>query len=159
MNDPPSQVNIPEVVSPTRDLLSDPLDRPDGSILSGDSSRHFIDKSLNMNSNQESNFNSEKPRSVTSIPKQNSMFKSRFIPDISVASMPVNKARDQELNDEGFEETQSLVSETLSQETSSGNYETDTHDSTRCSPADLGCSKLLISVFNIFNILLKIFLL
>ncbi|XP_033218569.1 uncharacterized protein LOC117173991 isoform X2 [Belonocnema kinseyi] len=140
MSDPPSQANIPEVVSPTRDLLSDPSDRPDGSILRDDSSRHFLDKSLNLNSDQGSPFNSEKPRSVSSIPKQNSMFKSRFIPDISVTSMPVNKARDQELNDEGFEETQSLVSETLSQETSSGNYETDTHDSTRCSPADLGCS-------------------
>lgn len=50
---------------------------------------------------------------------------------------PSGKVRDQEMNDEGFEETQSLVSETLSQETSSGNYETDTHDSTRCSPAEL----------------------
>lgn len=147
MSDPPSQVNIPEVVSPTRDLLSDPLDRPDGSILRDDSSRHFLDKSSNLNSDQGSPFNSEKPRSVSSIPKQNSMFKSRFIPDISVTSMPVNKARDQELNDEGFEETQSLVSETLSQETSSGNYETDTHDSTRCSPADLGCSKLFLFYF------------
>lgn len=72
--------------------------------------------------------------------RQNSMFRSRFIPDISVTSSPPSsgKGRDQELNDEGFEETQSLVSETLSQETSSGNYETDTHDSTRCSPAELG---------------------
>ncbi|XP_017883156.1 uncharacterized protein LOC108626791 [Ceratina calcarata] len=49
----------------------------------------------------------------------------------------LGKVREQEMNDEGFEETQSLVSETLSQETSSGNYETDTHDSTRCSPAEL----------------------
>ncbi|XP_012532243.2 uncharacterized protein LOC105834370 isoform X1 [Monomorium pharaonis] len=75
--------------------------------------------------------------------RQNSMFRSRFIPDISVTSPPPppppssGKSKDQELNDEGFEETQSLVSETLSQETSSGNYETDTHDSTRCSPAEL----------------------
>lgn len=51
--------------------------------------------------------------------------------------MASSKAREQELNDEGFEETQSLVSESLSQEASSGNYETDTHDSTRCSPAEL----------------------
>ncbi|CAB0042304.1 unnamed protein product [Trichogramma brassicae] len=58
---------------------------------------------------------------------------SRFIPDLTTT----NKAREQELNDEGFEETQSLVSETLSQEASSGNYETDTHDSTRCSPAEM----------------------
>ncbi|KAL6253627.1 hypothetical protein P5V15_015933 [Pogonomyrmex californicus] len=75
-----------------------------------------------------------------SMTRQNSMFRSRFIPDISVTSSPPTsgKGKDQELNDEGFEETQSLVSETLSQETSSGNYETDTHDSTRCSPAELG---------------------
>ncbi|KAL0112999.1 hypothetical protein PUN28_012320 [Cardiocondyla obscurior] len=75
-------------------------------------------------------------RSVT---RQSPMFRSRFIPDISVTSSPLSsgKGRDQELNDEGFEETQSLVSETLSQETSSGNYETDTHDSTRCSPAEM----------------------
>lgn len=59
---------------------------------------------------------------------------SRYIPDLNTTT---SKAREQELNDEGFEETQSLVSETLSQEASSGNYETDTHDSTRCSPAEL----------------------
>ncbi|XP_058792398.1 uncharacterized protein LOC131664929 isoform X3 [Phymastichus coffea] len=56
----------------------------------------------------------------------------RYIPELSAS-----KAREQELNDEGFEETQSLVSESLSQEASSGNYETDAHDSTRCSPAEL----------------------
>lgn len=75
--------------------------------------------------------------------RQSSVFRgSRYIPDISVTSSPPScgKGREQELNDEGFEETQSLVSETLSQETSSGNYETDTHDSTRCSPAELGYS-------------------
>jgi hypothetical protein len=59
----------------------------------------------------------------------------RYIPELSMTS--TGKARELELNDEGFEETQSLVSETLSQEASSGNYETDTHDSTRCSPAEL----------------------
>ncbi|XP_043582557.1 uncharacterized protein LOC122567722 isoform X2 [Bombus pyrosoma] len=79
-----------------------------------------------------------------------SVFHPRFVPpDINVTTstpssfslLPASgKARDQEMNDEGFEETQSLVSETLSQETSSGNYETDTHDSTRCSPAELGYS-------------------
>nr|XP_003707392.2 PREDICTED: uncharacterized protein LOC100883788 [Megachile rotundata]XP_012150017.1 PREDICTED: uncharacterized protein LOC100883788 [Megachile rotundata]XP_012150018.1 PREDICTED: uncharacterized protein LOC100883788 [Megachile rotundata] len=70
-----------------------------------------------------------------------SVFHGRFVPDISVTASPTLpvtvKGRDQEMNDEGFEETQSLVSETLSQETSSGNYETDTHDSIRCSPAEL----------------------
>jgi len=71
--------------------------------------------------------------------RQNSVFRNRFIPDVSVTTSPLSgKSRDQELNDEGFEETQSLVSETLSQETSSGNYETDTHDLMRCSPAELG---------------------
>ncbi|CAK9809134.1 FH2 domain-containing protein 1 [Anthophora plagiata] len=74
------------------------------------------------------------------------VFQARFPPPaINVTTSPSSgpllppgkAARDQELNDEGFEETQSLVSETLSQETSSGNYETDTHDSTRCSPAEL----------------------
>ncbi|XP_076166401.1 FH2 domain-containing protein formin 3 [Ptiloglossa arizonensis] len=75
---------------------------------------------------------------------ETSVFRGRFVPDISVTSSSSSplpptsgKVRDQEMNDEGFEETQSLVSETLSQETSSGNYETDTHDSTRCSPAEL----------------------
>ncbi|XP_018378457.1 PREDICTED: uncharacterized protein LOC108771055 isoform X2 [Trachymyrmex cornetzi] len=71
--------------------------------------------------------------------RQNSVFRNRFVPDVSVTTSPLSgKSRDQELNDEGFEETQSLVSETLSQETSSGNYETDTHDLMRCSPAELG---------------------
>ncbi|KAJ8673934.1 hypothetical protein QAD02_005196, partial [Eretmocerus hayati] len=68
-----------------------------------------------------------KSTNVTSTP--------RYTPELS-SSPGSNKLhqRDQELNDEGFEETQSLVSETLSQEASSGNYET---DSTRCSPAEL----------------------
>ncbi|KAF3420633.1 hypothetical protein E2986_02387 [Frieseomelitta varia] len=81
-----------------------------------------------------------------------SVFHSGFAPpDINVTNtssntscsllQPTGKSRDQEMNDEGFEETQSLVSETLSQETSSGNYETDTHDSTRCSPAELRYSE------------------
>ncbi|XP_018349865.1 PREDICTED: uncharacterized protein LOC108753036 isoform X3 [Trachymyrmex septentrionalis] len=71
--------------------------------------------------------------------RQNSVFRNRFVPDVSVTTSPLSgKSRDQELNDEGFEETQSLVSETLSQETSSGNYETDTHDLMRSSPAELG---------------------
>lgn len=78
-------------------------------------------------------------RSILIAP-QNSVFRGRFVPDTSTMTTPPScgKGKEQELNDEGFEETQSLVSETLSQETSSGNYETDTHDSTRCSPAELG---------------------
>nr|XP_031825302.1 uncharacterized protein LOC116423815 [Nomia melanderi] len=70
------------------------------------------------------------------------VFRGRYVPEINVTSSALvasspGKGRDQDMNDEGFEESQSLVSETLSQETSSGNYETDTHDSTRCSPAEL----------------------
>lgn len=81
----------------------------------------------------------EPDHSVVTRQNSSSLFRNRYIPDINVTqSSPFGKSRDQELNDEGFEETQSLVSETLSQETSSGNYETDTHDSsTRCSPAEL----------------------
>ncbi|XP_076657126.1 FH2 domain-containing protein formin 3 [Halictus rubicundus] len=76
---------------------------------------------------------------VTSSP----VFQGRYVPEISVTTSPglPSKTRDQDMNDEGFEESQSLVSETLSQETSSGNYETDTHDSTRCSPAELRFSE------------------
>lgn len=149
MSDPSAQV-IPEA----GDYLPNHLDRPDSSILRNDSSRHFLEKSANLNSDTGSPFNTEKNR----VSKQNSMFKSRFIPDLSVTSMPVNKSRDQEMNDEGFEETQSLVSETLSQETSSGNYETDTHDSTRCSPADLGCSKISLPfVYILLSSFLKYF--
>ncbi|CAL7949453.1 unnamed protein product [Xylocopa violacea] len=68
-----------------------------------------------------------------------SAFHPRFVTTSASTLLPTafGKVRDQEMNDEGFEETQSLVSETLSQETSSGNYETDTHESTRCSPAEL----------------------
>ncbi|XP_015112229.1 uncharacterized protein LOC107037914 [Diachasma alloeum] len=71
------------------------------------------------------------------------LFRSRFIPDINMTSTSplIGKSKDQELNDEGFEETQSLVSETLSQETSSGNYETDVHDSPSCSPAEMHYNK------------------
>ncbi|KAG7204182.1 hypothetical protein KM043_002019 [Ampulex compressa] len=70
---------------------------------------------------------------------ENSSSRGIFIPGVTTSSSlpPSGKNKDHELHDEGFEETQSLVSETLSQETSSGNYETDTHDSTRCSPAEM----------------------
>lgn len=76
--------------------------------------------------------------SVNTNKQSPSVLKNRFIGDcMSISSCPPLgvKAKELEMNDEGFEETQSLVSETLSQETSSGNYETDTHDSPRCSPA------------------------
>lgn len=56
--------------------------------------------------------------------------KNEFIPEIKVqASTPSKQRAEHELNDEGFEETQSLVSETPSQGTSSGcNYEGDSTD-------------------------------
>lgn len=83
--------------------------------------------------------NEDVHRIQTSTPKQtsSSMFKTKFIPDINVTTNPViaKVKAEQEFNDEGFEETQSLVSETLSQGTSSGgNYETDAQDSAPHSP-------------------------
>ncbi|XP_054270873.1 inverted formin-2 isoform X2 [Macrosteles quadrilineatus] len=59
--------------------------------------------------------------------------KSEFIPEIRVqASTPSKQRTEHELNDEGFEETQSLVSDTPSQGTSSGcNYEGDNKDTTK----------------------------
>ncbi|KMQ96916.1 fh2 domain-containing protein 1 [Lasius niger] len=99
-----------------------------------------VKEAVRLTSNPPSQVNQEQETSSRSFRSENSLDDARFIPDISVTSSPPSSGkvtRDQELNDEGFEETQSLVSETLSQETSSGNYETDTHDSTRCSPAEL----------------------
>ncbi|RZF46426.1 hypothetical protein LSTR_LSTR012501 [Laodelphax striatellus] len=60
-----------------------------------------------------------------------SQSKSEFIPEIKVQATTPGKVRSEhELHDEGFEETQSLVSETPSQGTSSGcNYEGDSVDS------------------------------
>lgn len=87
--------------------------------------------------------NKQQQQQPTSRHHQNSIFgktgsignNNRYISDLGVTTTSLNKAREQELNDEGFEETQSLVSESLSQEASSGNYETDVNDSTNCSPA------------------------
>ncbi|XP_075228293.1 uncharacterized protein LOC142328432 isoform X2 [Lycorma delicatula] len=64
--------------------------------------------------------------------KNTSQVKNEFIPEIKVHAMtPAKQKSDHiELHDEGFEETQSLVSETPSQGTSSGcNYEGDSVDS------------------------------
>ncbi|KAI5731933.1 hypothetical protein M8J77_018641 [Diaphorina citri] len=52
-----------------------------------------------------------------------SKVKSEFIPEIRVQAITPNKHRELDMHDEGFEESQSLVSETLSQGTSSGNFE------------------------------------
>lgn len=132
-NNPPSQVNQ-EIVNDLPRNGSSPRDRKgqqDDESVKEEKDLKPIAREL------EKNIRSADNQSTT---RQSSLFRSRFIPDINVTSSPPSssKSRDQELNDEGFEETQSLVSETLSQETSSGNYETDTHDSTRCSPAELG---------------------
>ncbi|XP_011866481.1 PREDICTED: uncharacterized protein LOC105561273 [Vollenhovia emeryi] len=144
-SNPPSQVNQDqEIVSGFPRNASLPRDRnneqDDVSKIVDEEKRvdlKPIGGTREVEKNSRSVDDSRDDRTTT---RQSPMFRSRFIPDISVTSSPPSsgKSRDQELNDEGFEETQSLVSETLSQETSSGNYETDTHDSTRCSPAELG---------------------
>ena len=150
-SNPPSQVNDCQNVSVSlsrsksrskNESATDEIDLADGdsSRCKGSKSNVYRDKSTLQNQGcktQPVRFNTA-----------GSVFHSGFAPpsDINVTNatstscsllQPGGKARDQEMNDEGFEETQSLVSETLSQETSSGNYETDTHDSTRCSPAEL----------------------
>ncbi|KAG8318057.1 FH2 domain-containing protein 1, variant 2 [Homalodisca vitripennis] len=75
--------------------------------------------------------------------RASAQLKNEFIPEIRVqASTPFKQRAEHELNDEGFEETQSLVSETPSQGTSSGcNYEGDStdapkHAGTKLSRAD-----------------------
>lgn len=139
-SNPPSQVNQ-EQETLSRSFRSENSlhDRDDASKIMEDEKR--TGDLRNVAENLEKDVRSaDDPGDRSLMTRQNSMFRSRFIPDINVTSSPPSSGkvtRDQELNDEGFEETQSLVSETLSQETSSGNYETDTHDSTRCSPAEL----------------------
>lgn len=139
-SNPPSQVNQEQEAS-SRSFRSESSlhERDDASRIMEDEKRTGDPR--NVAENLEKDIRSANdPGDRSLMTRQNSMFRSRFIPDINVTSSPPSSGkvtRDQELNDEGFEETQSLVSETLSQETSSGNYETDTHDSTRCSPAEL----------------------
>lgn len=139
-SNPPSQVNQEQEPS-NRSFRSENSmhERDDASKIMEEEKR--TEELRNVEENLEKNVRSTDDSGDRPLmTRQNSMFRSRFIPDISVTSSPPSPGkvtRDQELNDEGFEETQSLVSETLSQETSSGNYETDTHDSTRCSPAEL----------------------
>lgn len=143
-SNPPSQVNQDqEIVNGFPRNESSPRDRKNeqddaSKIVEGEKCVNL--KPIEDTRELEKNIRSADDSRDRSTTRQSPMFRSRFIPDINVTSSPPSsgKSRDQELNDEGFEETQSLVSETLSQETSSGNYETDTHDSTRCSPAELG---------------------
>lgn len=52
-----------------------------------------------------------------------SKVKSEFVPEVKIQVITPNKHREQDMRDEGFEESQSLVSETMSQGTSSGNFE------------------------------------
>lgn len=144
-SNPPSQVNQEQEASSRSSFCSENSlhERGDVSRITEDEQRTRDPRSIE--GNLEKDVRSvDDLRDRSMMTRQNSMFRSRFIPDINVTSSPPPSSgkitRDQELNDEGFEETQSLVSETLSQETSSGNYETDTHDSTRCSPAELSYS-------------------
>lgn len=131
-NNPPSQVNqsISEISRLTEGVKAD----------EADSSRESLEQESSTLRNRQNNHQtdiSSSDKFSSSMAKHSPLFKSKFIPDINVsptAQLTTGKVKEQELNDEGFEETQSLVSETLSQETSSGNYET---DSTRCSPAEL----------------------
>ncbi|OAD58367.1 FH2 domain-containing protein 1 [Eufriesea mexicana] len=161
-NSPPSQVNESQNVSsrsrnqPRPSALNEPTD--DEIDLATDSNRCQVNDSgsdINHDKRSESTVRNQSKMQALQSNADGSVFHPRFVPpDINVTSSSANsnsnstsssfslltpsgKVRDQEMNDEGFEETQSLVSETLSQETSSGNYETDTHDSTRCSPAEL----------------------
>lgn len=129
-NNPPSQVNQinqNDATSTSRSRKSDESRKEERIEDRTDS----IDDSKRRKTNDQ----------IRSETTDTSAFHGRYVPDISVTSPPAlpssGKGRELEMNDEGFEETQSLVSETLSQETSSGNYETDAHDSIRCSPAEL----------------------
>lgn len=139
-SNPPSQVNHASsalIISPSGDCEPLPILR----VTSPEPQHDQVDRVgdvKRLNSLQSNRVDPPMDISDDKNPPKHPMFKSKFIPDINITSnSPLVKGKDQELNDEGFEETQSLVSETLSQETSSGNYETDTHDSPRCSPAEM----------------------
>lgn len=139
---PPSQINQ----SPVRSISCEQTHDQDRKIIESNvtsiDQTDLIGAPLNIETDRKTGSNERIP-AINDQPKQNSIFRNRFIPDVSVTNgsplslSSTGKVRDQEMNDEGFEETQSLVSESLSQETSSGHYETDAHDSTRYSPADL----------------------
>ncbi|KAK2586362.1 hypothetical protein KPH14_010652 [Odynerus spinipes] len=147
---PPSQINQ----SPIRSLACEQTHEQDHKVVESDvpsiDQTDLIGTPLNIETDRKTGSN-ERIQAMNDPPKQNSMFRNRFIPDVSVTNASplslssTGKGRDQEMNDEGFEETQSLVSESLSQETSSGNYETDAHDSTRYSPADLRYSGTIVT--------------
>ncbi|XP_011314517.1 uncharacterized protein form3 [Fopius arisanus] len=144
-SNPPSQVNqLNRAIDRERDAL--PIVYVSSSETKGlevmdDQTTNF----QGIRDNNQSSSVGDKNSGDKSIPIKNTspLFKSRFIPDINMTSTSplIGKSKDQEMNDEGFEETQSLVSETLSQETSSGNYETDVHDSPSCSPAEMHYNK------------------
>ncbi|KAK0178259.1 hypothetical protein PV328_002226 [Microctonus aethiopoides] len=146
-NNPPSQVN-----HQPNAIIVCPKDKCESSgvltVTSPEQQYDQVDRVItterinditNNNSNIPMKIVDNKTTISSSPPKNLPLFKSKFIPDINISSTAplATKGKDQEMNDEGFEETQSLVSETLSQETSSGNYETDIHDSPRCSPAEM----------------------
>lgn len=142
-NNPPNQIkqNSPIILR-----ISSSSDNDKNQNDVDDQTSGYEDKSLSLPSsedNQQQNNGNKKINSSSS--SSSALFKSNFIPDICITtnSPTIGKTnKETELNDEGFEETQSLVSETLSQETSSGNYETDTHDSPRHSPAEMRYTKV-----------------
>lgn len=84
------------------------------------------EKSTEEKSDKLTNFKSRLPTKETTITHSNS-----FIPEIKVRALTPTKSKmEHDLHDEGFEETQSLISDSPSQTTSSGyNYDIDNMDS------------------------------
>ncbi|XP_034943897.1 FH2 domain-containing protein 1 [Chelonus insularis] len=145
-NNPPSQVNNESntmIIGLTSDHELLPVHRvpsPEPQNDQVDQSVVDVNRLNEIQNNQvDSTMDIDEDKMSTSPPKESTLFKRKIITDINISSSSplVVKGKEQELNDEGFEETQSLVSESLSQETSSGNYETDIHDTPRCSPAEM----------------------
>lgn len=111
------QSDVSQAIKNSSHLASQPIDKYSTRTESGHSSNSSLNKP------SISSQKSDRRKDLTQI-------KSEFIPEIRVQATTTNKQRtEHELNDEGFEETQSLVSETPSQGTSSGcNYEGDSTD-------------------------------
>lgn len=111
------QSDVTQAIKNSSSLASQPFDKYNTRTESGHSSNSSLNKPSVITQRN------DKRKDLTQI-------KSEFIPEIRVQASTTNKQRSEhELNDEGFEETQSLVSETPSQGTSSGcNYEGDSTD-------------------------------
>ncbi|XP_043277907.1 uncharacterized protein form3 [Venturia canescens] len=146
-NNPPNQVHQKDDTDDLPILRVTSPDQMETRVIEMERSGNELGKNYPRNNTSIVEITEKKEQSHRAIEEQTSpsintskqsLLKNRFIADrMSISSSPPLgvKVKEQEMNDEGFEETQSLVSETLSQETSSGNYETDAHDSPRCSPA------------------------